>query len=368
MLEPNRPHATGQHERIVHGGDLAEAERRYGHARSAWLDLSTGISPHAYPVPPPAADSWHRLPNDDDDLAEVAAAHYRCTHALPIAGSQDAIRILPTLLEPVSGTFTAMAALTYGEYRPAFARAGHAVWTYCADPALAGSPSPSQPAPFVLRPYAELPHSIRHLVLVNPNNPSAEHYAPDVVMHWHAQLAARGGTLIVDEAYADVMPGLSVAHYCDRPGLIVLRSIGKFFGLAGARVGFALAESQRLQQLQHALGAWRVSGPARAAARAALLDTRWQAAALLRLQADGARLCQLLERHALPARGTPLFAWVRHPGAAELQAHLARHAIWVRRFDTQASLRFGLPGTDAAWLRLEQALATWQSGHPPTPI
>ncbi len=359
MPEPISPDMNRQTERIVHGGDLTAAVRRYGHPRTAWLDLSTGISPHAYPVAAPDPHSWQRLPDDEDDLAEIAAAHYGCPHALPTAGSQAAIRLLPALLSHTPDTCTAIAALTYGEYRPAFERAGHRVLRFDYG---SGISTGAGIGGFNLQPHAELPAAVRHMVLVNPNNPGAERYPPEVVMQWHAQLAARGGSLIVDEAFADVVPELSVAPYCGRPGLIVLRSIGKFFGLAGARVGFVLAEPGLLRQLDLALGAWRISGPARAAARAALLDRGWQRAALQRLQHDGVRLHQLLSEHGLAPCGTPLFAWVRCADAAALQDHLARQAIWVRRFETPASLRFGLPADDAAWLRLDQALAAW---HPP---
>lgn len=359
-------------ESIAHGGDLSTAVRRYGHPRDAWLDLSTGISPHAYPVAAPAPSSWQRLPDDDDDLAEIAAAYYGSPHALPTAGSQDAIRLLPMLLHAQPGTCTAIAALTYGEYRPAFERAGHRVLRYSAEgtagiDAMTQETDPgsiARTADFTLHPHGELPAEIQHMVLVNPNNPGAERHAPEIVMQWQAQLAKRGGSLIVDEAFADVAPELSIARHSGRPGLIVLRSLGKFFGLAGARVGFVLAEPDLLRRLSHALGAWRVSGPARAAARAALLDRDWQEMARRRLQHDGARLHRLLIAHGHAPRGTALFAWIPCIDAAALQDHLARHAIWVRRFETPASLRFGLPADEDGWSRLDQALAAWQPLRP----
>lgn len=347
---------------VTHGGNLAEAVRQYGVARDAWLDLSTGINPHGYPVPPVEPEAWQHLPDDDDGLAQLAAGYYGAAHALPVAGSQAVIRALPALLPRATSHGTGIAALTYGEYLPAFERAGHRVLRYTAECDIelpyAAAPASGRPADFVLRPHRPLPAELRHLVLVNPNNPTATQFDPATLLDWHAQLAARGGSLIVDEAFADVTPHYSVAAYADRPGLVVLRSIGKFFGLAGARAGFVLAHPTWLALLRAELGPWTLSGPARAAVRAALQDQAWQRATLQRLEQDGARLAQLLQRHGLAPRATPLFAWVRHPAAVELQHRLAQHAIWVRRFDQPASLRLGLPAADSAWQRLDAALQT----------
>ena len=339
---------------VPHGGNLAEAVQRYGEHPDGWLDLSTGINPHGYPVPATSPAAWQRLPDERDDLEALAAHYYGAPQALAVAGSQPAIRALPALLPNSTNQATAIATLTYGEYLPAFLHAGHRVVRYGfeADPV----PGLTAAADFCLSAARPLPQDIQHLVLVNPNNPTARHVEPATVLAWHAQLAARGGSLIVDEAFADVAPEFSVARFADRPGLIVLRSIGKFFGLAGARAGFVLATAQFLATLRAELGPWTLSGPTREAVRAALVDQSWQHATRARLALDGERLAQLLMQHDLPTYSTPLFAWVAHANAVALQQRLAQHAIWVRRFDTPASLRFGLPASEADWRRLEQAL------------
>lgn len=334
---------------VPHGGNLGDAVRRYGIARERWIDLSTGINPHGYPVPAIEPGAWLRLPDDDDDLEEVAARHYGCTRALAMAGTQAAIRLLPEVLP--AGPI-AIGLLTYGEYAPAFMRAG-----FCVERFVTPQFAKTTDAAFVLEPGRALPAHLKHLVLVNPNNPGTERFAPDVLEDWHRQLAARGGTLIVDEAFVEALPALSVASRADRAGLIVLRSIGKFFGLAGARVGFVLASAQIDRAIRLRRGPWTVSGPARAVVRAALLDTAWQEEARDRLAASSARLARLLETFGLEARHTPLFAWVGHTDARQWQDRLARHGVWVRRFDVVPGLRFGLPvDEDSAWARLEAAL------------
>lgn len=334
---------------VPHGGNLGEAAERYGIPRERWVDLSTGINPHGYPVPPIDPQAWVRLPDDHDDLEAIAAAHYGAPHALAVAGTQAAIRMLPMVLP--QGRI-GVGVLTYGEYAPAFERAGFPVARFVTSQfADLGAQ-----ASFVLDPAHELPADLRHLVLVNPNNPGTERFTPDQLMHWCEQLAARGGTLIVDEAFVESMPELSVANAVNRGGLIVLRSIGKFFGLAGARVGFVLACEAVDQAMRNLRGPWSVSGPARVVVRAALLDTGWQAETRAKLVASGARLADLLGRFYPRVSHTPLFSWVRSQQAEQWQAGLARHGIWVRRFDVIPGVRFGLPGDEAAWARLEAAL------------
>ncbi|MGF6778953.1 threonine-phosphate decarboxylase CobD [Paraburkholderia sp. GAS334] len=322
---------------IAHGGNLHEAARRYGIPYDDWLDLSTGINPHGYPVPPVPADAWRRLPDEGDGYAACAARYYGApdaSHVLPVAGSQAAIRTLPKLLP--HGT-VGVAPLTYGEYAPAFVRAGHRVMTLD-----------------VAR--ASLPDEMTHAVVVNPNNPTAQHVSAATLLRWHAQLSARGGTLIVDEAFADTMPSGSLAGSTDLAGLVVFRSPGKFFGLAGVRAGFVLAAPALLAPLREALGAWTVSGPARHAVTAAFSDAKWQRAMKAQLDTDSARLAALLDVHRLPLHRTPLFAWTPDARAEALHHALAQRGIWTRFFPTPASVRFGLPASDAQWLRLEQAL------------
>lgn len=324
---------------IRHGGNLLAAVRRYERPVEDWLDLSTGINPAGYPVPALPADVWQRLPQDDDGLAEIAARAYGALHALPVAGSQAAIRTLPTLLQPGR---VGIAALGYSEYAPAFALAGHTV-------------VPLDEADFS---RDDLPDGLDHLVVVNPNNPTARLIPAETLLRWHARLS----TLIVDEAFIDATAAPSLAAHAGRPGLVVLRSIGKFYGLAGIRCGFVLAAPALLDTLSHRLGHWTVSGPARAVARHALCDTAWQARTRESLTRQGQRLATLLRDHGLPSVSQPLFSWIPDKRAPALHEALARQGIWTRLFEAAGacpdSLRLGLPPDDeTAWQRLDAALA-----------
>ncbi len=296
----------------------------------------------------PPASAWRDLPDAFDDLCEVAAHYYGVpVHTVvPCAGSQAVIRSLPALLRPGR---VAIASLTYSEYAPAFTQAGHTLVPW-------------------LGPEAGLP-DVDYLVWVNPDNPTTRCVARETLSQWQGWLAERGGMLIVDEAFADVSPEASMTPHVGEDGLIVLRSVGKFFGLAGIRAGFALCPQALATRLAECLGAWTVSGPARFAVRTALRDTAWQAATRERLLHDGERLLALLRSQGWPANGTPLFAWTPHALAPQWHAQLAAQGVWTRCFDARPvtlangsiqalpSLRLGLPSTERAWQRLQSAVA-----------
>lgn len=320
---------------LPHGGALLAAARRYGIASEDWLDLSTGINPRGYRLPRVPAAVWQRLPQDEDRLVERAAGYYGCDALLPVAGSQAAIQALPRMRPPGR---VALLAPMYAEHAQAWRQAGHAVRELPADALLAVTDADV-------------------VVLANPNNPTGARFAPSDLLALQARLPS-GGWLVVDEAFADATPELSLAPHCPRPGLIVLRSLGKFFGLAGARVGFVLAWPALLAQLSTALGPWPIAGPARWAAALALADQAWIDRTRVRVARDGARLARLLTTHGLaPAGGCALFQWVRTARARALHEALARRGILTRLFDTPASLRLGLPGRAADWRRLDRALA-----------
>jgi cobalamin biosynthetic protein CobC len=318
---------------LEHGGKLLAAAARYGIEKDNWLDLSTGINPAGWPVPAIPAAVWQHLPETEDGLLEAAAAYYGCNSVLPVAGSQAAIQALPRLH---AACRVGVPHPAYAEHAHAWRAAGHAVVAWDAGQNI---------------------DSLDVLVLVHPNNPSGQTYTHAHLLDWHARLAARGGWLVVDEAFIDATPTESLADVCPRPGLIILRSLGKFFGLAGARVGFVLAEPTVLDALNDRLGPWAVSAPSRWVARAALVDTGWQQAARGALRAAGARLATLLRNHGLvPTGGTALFQWVRTPDAADWHERLARQGILTRLFADPPSLRFGLPHHEPDWTRLASAL------------
>jgi cobalamin biosynthetic protein CobC len=331
---------------LEHGGRLRQAARATGIALADWLDLSTGIHPRGWPVPPLPPEVWQRLPEDDDGLEAQAAEHYGNPRLCILPGSQAAIRTLPQLFP--AGTTACLAPL-YAEHPAAWEAAGHR--------------RIALPAGDL---EAALASAADCVVLCNPNNPTGHHLSRARVLAAAAQLGRRGAWLVVDEAFADACPEISVVDQAGSaayPRLIVLRSLGKFFGLAGARVGFLFGDPALAAALSERLGPWSIAHPARWVARAALADVAWQAAARRALPADSQRLAALLAPLSAggPPGRTPLFVSLQLPEAAELHAFLARRAILVRHFPEDHRLRFGLPGTAADWTRLATALAAWKA-------
>jgi len=323
---------------LEHGGRLLRAARTYGVAPERWLDLSTGISPFAWPVPAIPASAWHRLPEDDDGLEAAARAYYGAPALLPVAGSQAAIQALPRL-RPHSRV--GVIAPGYAEHAHAWRAVGHAVETLPADALLAEH------------------DRFDVVVLIHPNNPGGERFDRAQLLAPHSDLARRGGWLVVDEAFMDATPEASLCDASDREGLVVLRSVGKFFGLAGARTGFVCAAPALLASLREVLGPWTIAGPSRYVVRCALEDRQWHVLQRERLTSLGARLHDVLvDAGFMPDAGCAFFQWKQHPRAAALHDALARRGILTRLFDTPSSLRFGLPPDDAAFDRLREAMRT----------
>ena len=325
---------------LEHGGNLRDAARRFGRDLAQWIDLSTGLNPHGYPAPEVAPHAWHRLPEPDPLLLHHAARYYRAPALIAVAGTQAAIQALPRLRAPSRIT---VAAPSYAEHAHHWAMHGHTMHQVPYDGLHAALPECDV------------------MVVCNPNNPTGATVPPTQLIEWAAELAARGGWLVVDEAFADTDPALSVAAHSGQPGLIVLRSIGKFFGLAGARVGFVAADGALLTKLADALGPWTISGPAQQICIAALADKLWQESTRKQLATEGARLQALLARHGIASHGTALFQWWAEPHAQAFWQHMAERGIWVRLF-TQAArgIRLGLPPDEQSWRLLDAALNEWR--------
>jgi len=321
---------------LKHGGQLLAAAQRYGIPSEKWLDLSTGINPVPFVPPPIPVEAWQRLPQEQDGLLQAAADYYGSNNLLPLAGSQAAIQLLPRLRNNCRAGILHPA---YAEHAHAWRSAGHEVIDlppHDIDAAL---------------------DRLDVLVLIHPNNPTGATFTRAQLLGWYQKLQARQGWLIVDEAFIEATAQTSMVQTEMPPGLIVLRSLGKFFGLAGARVGFVFAQHELLAQIQNLLGPWNVTGPSRFVAQAALLDRNWQAATRVRLQQEDARLAQLLHDAKLtPDGGCGLFQWVKTDRAETIHQQLALRGIFTRLFAKPPSLRFGLPGKEAEWSRLQVAL------------
>lgn len=325
-------------DKIRHGGDLAAAAADFGSPAEGWLDLSTGINPQAYPIGTLSETMWQRLPTATDAtmLVKAARRYYQIPDSAAISiapGTQAIIQWLPVLRRKGS---VHILGPTYAEHAHRWRAAGHTVEIVSA----------------IEDADADV------IVLVNPNNPDGRTFEPGALLELAARQRQRDGWLIVDEAFADVTPDATVVPQSGQPGLIVLRSFGKFFGLAGLRLGFAIGHTSEINQLADALGPWSVAGPALTLGARALNDTVWHEQTRVRLHRDATRLDQMLAKHDLEViGGTNLFRLAAAKNAFEYYERLARQGILVRIFDDHPDwLRFGLPGAAAAWDRLEKAL------------
>ncbi len=357
----NQPDRFSTPSSIPHGGDIDGAAVRYGIAATDWVDLSTGINPHAYPVPELPATAWHRLPGQAAEARLLATArqYYSMTDTADICavpGTQSVLQLLPHILP--SGQVDILSP-TYGEHAHCWSQ--HS----CSN----GNELNGQKTFTVhqTRTVREI-HSISEInteskiaIIVNPNNPNGKRYNVIELLELAETLRCRGGFLILDEAFADEDPELSCAPSLPEDGMIILRSFGKFFGLAGLRLGFVIAPPAICDTLHRRLGPWAVNGPALHLGQLALADTVWQQQTRGQLAKSADRLRQLLVQSGLEIIGsTSLFCLIKHPDAIALHEHLCAHGILCRFFeDRPGFLRFGLPEMDSHWQRLEKSLLVW---------
>jgi cobalamin biosynthesis protein CobC len=322
-----------------HGGALEVARRFAPEAPEPWIDLSTGINPHAYPLPDLESAAWSRLPENGAlaELEAAAARRYSAAAASVVAGpgSQALIQAVSHLLP--HGAVGALGR-TYSGFASAFAAAGARVIE-------------------VKRPQ-EL-DGFDVAIVVNPNNPDGRITPRDALLDLHERLVRRGGVLIVDEAFADFdAESESLAPSLPSSGTVVLRSFGKTYGLAGLRLGFALASPDIVASLRAALGSWPVSGPAIAIGIRALADSDWLEAMRTRLGQEAARLDALLQGASWRIiGGTCLFRLTARADARAVFQRLLAAGILARPFaNAPDRLRFGIPGDENAWKRLAGAL------------
>lgn len=360
-----------------HGGALAAAANYFDIPSERWLDLSTGINPESWPIPSIPNSVWQRLPEQDDStdsnltgsLETIALNYYAkglplppttptAANILSCAGSQQAIRLLPHLFKDVQkhakhGAIVHteakvwVTAGSFKEHGQAWEEQGYRVGTVACDR--------------ISQLLTQQPVDV--LILVNPDNPSGYRWAPEQLLKWWSILQRRGGWLIVDEAFMDMTATQSLVPYVEREGLFVLRSVGKFFGLAGIRLGFMFAAEKFIRRSQHMLGSWPVSHPAQFVGSLALQDNEWIDQQRDQLIEQSARLSSLLKKYMPYAnQGTELFRTIYFNDAERIFNQLAKHAVLVRYLapttKTQAALRFGLPGiNEDNWQHLEQALS-----------
>ncbi|WP_069298777.1 threonine-phosphate decarboxylase [Neptunicoccus sediminis] len=309
-----------------HGGGLDAAIARFGGVRSDWVDLSTGINPLPYPLPEIPARFWQALPDSQDqsDLLDAARQFWSVPEGAGIAAASGVSALIAALPRLAPAGRVGIARPTYNEHAASFTAFG---WEVSDDPAGAN-------------------------VYVHPNNPDGRHWDRDTLLKHHNTLS------VIDESFCDVSPDSSHMELAARPGFVVLKGLGKFWGLAGVRLGFAMARPETIATLEQMLGPWAISGPAQHIGLTALSDSAWATTTRGRLEQDAARLDNIATRAGFDnPRGTSLFRLYDVSDAKTMFEKLAEGRILSRIFPYSKTLiRLGLPGPDRDWEHLEKVL------------
>lgn len=324
---------------VFHGGGLDVAINKHGGEKSDWLDLSTGINPNPYPVYGVDPMSWNRLPdvNAMSILLNSARAYYRIGDGVDICaanGTQAIIDILPRAFDCKRvGIFTP----TYNEHAHVWQKLGSEVVELEHGSVLAGN--------------------LNALVIVNPNNPDAKIYETSEVLKFASEMQKTGGIVIVDEAFCDTSPEKSIVPNLPS-NVIVLKSFGKFFGLAGLRLGFAVGAPKLLEKLKKQIGPWAVSGPALQIGSRAFADTNWINYAITALEVLSSKQSKILGSCGFKIEGeNPLFIYASHLNAQAIYEQLAECHILTRPFlQYPEKLRFGICANKEQLERFEKAL------------
>lgn len=327
----------------VHGGRLNTAVATSNIARSEWLDLSAALNPTPYPVPPIAQSQWQCLPEDDDGLIDIAQQYYQQVNILPVAGSQQAIQLLANTANQVLRV--GVLAHSYSEHAHCWQQAGHRVISLMPDNPLIDPESYYQ-ATISAVDWAIAALDI--LIIVNPNNPTGQSFSLEQLQRWQQRLLRHGGVLLVDEAFIDCEPQLSLCTQPLMKNTIILRSLGKFFGMAGARVGFLIGDHSLLQTIRYAQGPWPIATPCRAAAIAALADKNWQNQTRSTLGRQAKLLNEFFSTQHISSSGCALFQYFYHPAAAQLFHALQQQAVLARFYPDYSALRFAIPALQDA--------------------
>ncbi|GAA3860563.1 threonine-phosphate decarboxylase [Celeribacter arenosi] len=308
-----------------HGGGLDAAIARFGGERDNWIDLSTGINPDPFPIPDIPAQAWTALPDAcaQDALLQAARAFWNVPREAAILAAPGASALIARLPALWPAAQVAIHTPTYNEHAAAFEAHG---WD------VAQRPSASTAAQ----------------VVVHPNNPDGRMWSGDELT---------GDVVIIDESFCDVTPDQSHMSRTTRGDTIILKSFGKFWGLAGMRLGFAIGAPAHIARLADLMGPWAVSGPALGIATAALSDAGWAAQARRKLAESATRLDGLMsQKGAKLIGGTDLFRLYDVDDARAWQDRLARGHVWSRIFPySDTWLRLGLP-SEQGWDQLGAAL------------
>ena len=333
---------------LIHGGQLHQVAEQYKIPTADWLDLSTGIAPISYPIPNIPLTVWQQLPQQSSELIAVAKQYYQCQQLVVTNGSQAIIQALPTLYRQknIESQDVYVPYRGYKEHAHAWKMAGYTLHFYQGN----------------LPEITKLqPNSV--LVVINPNNPTGQVFNHEVLSQYQAKLKQLNGLFILDEAFIDVIPNNpSFSSQVNDSHTLVLRSFGKFFGLAGIRIGFLVADNYWCQKFEALLGPWQVNGPAQIIAEHALRDTNWHIEQCNKLNSlrihQEALLWQLFTKKLVKCiQGCDLFltlSFHQHDSAKKIYHLLCQQGIYCRLSDEQETLRFGI-GKEGSIKRLESA-------------
>lgn len=331
-----------------HGGDISVAISKYGGKPEDWLDLSTGVSPWSYPLPKLNDELWRTLPKKPSNLLAVASNYYACDRGAIalVPGTQPAIRLLPTFIK--ASSTVAVPEPGYQEHAYSWSQAGHQLMVYQNLEHLAAMIAQGV---------------VEHAVVINPNNPTCESTCPELLNDFAKRLE---GLLVIDEAFTDVDPRNSLCNQGKLDNIIIFRSIGKFFGLAGARIGFVISHHNLAHKLGRLFSPWPVNAAAQRIAEVALNDLQWQTTQRKRLAEQASQVSQILEpivrsaNERLTQNKLDLFTTITGPHDALNYMHteLAKKQVWARLGNANKQqnnwLRLSLPGDRIA--KLSEAL------------
>lgn len=354
---------TERHFSPIHGGNIAQASACYGIPEAQWLDLSTGINPDAYPVDTLSHRAFQQIPYLSTAFLDAASHYYQQAHLIPTNGTQQVIERLPALLSKLP---VLLPELGYQEHEQAWARNGNDLTHY---------PAFHLKASQEIIEHALTQNSARHLVIINPNNPTGLLFPATILHKWACQLTS-GGKLIIDEAFIDAQPDQSVLGDHFHPNMIVLRSFGKFFGLAGLRLGFCFAGQDFLARLRQTIGLWEINGPAQAIATRAFQDKTWISRAI----SSSINTIQARQRLLDPLFAPLHVQWKTHQAyfstyllhkveAEGIYQHFAQQGILFRYIsfsNTQSLIRVGQfdQKDEQSRLRIQQAANTFHRLFP----
>lgn len=331
-----------------HGGDLSSVKEKYSDARYPWIDLSTGINPRAYPwekkIDLTALAGYAAKLPQSSDVKKCTSIWLKYLNVkdrnnwLLTAGSQAIINILPSIFPDHKGI---ILKPNYNEYERTWCRHLREYTTITRDK-------------FDVNLLAN--NSV--VMITNPNNPDAHLWQLEQIIHIANELAEKNGFLVLDEAYTDLCTDISLTTCSIPDNVLLLRSLGKFFGLAGLRIGLTKLPSKLYAKTADDMGPWTVSSISMAIAQMALSDTEWISNTLKSLKLNMEKLESILLEHDFKIIGnTDLYCLVQHEQSSMVVDKLNRSGIYVRTFSDNPSLiRFGLPKNDIEYKRLQEAL------------